>query len=56
VEEDGVVRSYRDLWVWKEGMDLADKKDRKQRADSHDPIPYSPLPTPGPQSGPAAPS
>jgi four helix bundle protein len=24
VEEDGVVRSYRDLWVWKEGMDLAE--------------------------------
>ena len=24
MEEDGVVRSYRDLWVWKEGMDLAE--------------------------------
>ena len=22
--EDGVVRSYRDLWVWKEGMELAE--------------------------------
>lgn len=24
VGEDGLVRSYRDLWVWKEGMDLAE--------------------------------
>jgi four helix bundle protein len=23
-EEDGIVRSYRDLWVWKEGMELAE--------------------------------
>ena len=22
--EDGTVRSYRDLWVWKEGMELAE--------------------------------
>jgi four helix bundle protein len=25
VAEDGFVRSYRDLWVWKEGMGLAEK-------------------------------
>ena len=24
VAEDGFVRSYRDLWVWKEGMELAE--------------------------------
>ncbi|HET9928827.1 MAG TPA: four helix bundle protein [Rubrobacter sp.] len=24
MEEDGLVRSYRDLWVWKQGLDLAD--------------------------------
>ncbi len=31
-EEGGLVRSYRDLWVWKEGMDLAEMCYRVARA------------------------